>query len=168
MYRYIVLAVVALVPVLLALREGGPVEGVAEGVIRAPLQAVWDTQLDLARWPSWNAEVESMQVVGEVGLGTEFTWKAGGLTIHSKIIELQPHRRVVWQGEALGLSAVHAWDFADTADGVRVRTHERFTGPLAWLLPGTMRKQLDRALVHGIDVLQTASERRDVPGRERG
>lgn len=100
-----------------------------------------------------------MQVTRDIGLGTKFIWKAGGITIESEITEYQPSSRIAWKGKTFGINANHVWQFTKTESGTRVYTEEKFTGFLAWLMPGTMRNQIDKALTHGVNVLKQVSEK---------
>lgn len=158
MLKYVLLAIVLAAGLLLVLRDKRPVSASAEIVVDAPIERVWALQTDLAGWQRWNTDIESMQVEGEVGPGAVFVWKAGGVTIRSTVTEFTPPNRVAWRGETIGLHANHRWEFAPTDAGVHVYTTEEFTGLLAWLLPGTMRGQLEKALQHGVYVLKAAAE----------
>lgn len=159
MFRYIIIALVLSVVLYFVMRDKAPVAASAEGVIHAPLQKVWETQTDLAGWKDWNKDIESMTVSGKVGLGTVFVWKAGGITIESKITEYVPNKRIAWQGKTTGIDAYHVWEFTKVGADVRVHTEEKFTGFLAWLLPGTMRNQIAKALDHGVEVLKAEAEK---------
>jgi hypothetical protein len=120
---------------------------------------VWKLQSGISQWKQWNSDIESMQIHGEVGVGTEFVWKSGGVTITSKIAEFVPEKRIAWHGKTFGITAYHIWEFTQTPSGVLVRTEETFTGVLSWLLPGTMRTQIAKALEHGVEVLKSEAEK---------
>ena len=45
--------------------------------IAAEPRAVWNVLTDFGRSPSWNPDVKSTSVNGDVAPGTEFAWKAG-------------------------------------------------------------------------------------------
>jgi hypothetical protein len=59
----------------------------------------------------------------------------------------------------LGTDATHKWEFSSVNGVTHVYTEEEFTGALPWLLPGTMRGMLQKALQHGVQVLKVASEK---------
>ena len=160
MAKYFVMAVVLAGVLYLVFRDKDPVAASAEGAIHAPLDKVWKIQTDIAGWKNWNQDIESMEVGDNVGLGSEFTWKAGGITIESKITEFVPNKRIAWKGKTFGIDAYHIWEFTESESGVKVHTEEKFTGPLAWLLPGTMRDQISKALNHGIKVLKLEAEKK--------
>lgn len=130
----------------------------AEIVANAPIQKVWQIETDFANWSDWNSDIESMDVKGDIGVGTVFVWKAGGITIESTITEYQPNTRIAWKGKTFGIDAYHVWNFTDNGDSTHISTEEEFTGILPWFLPGTMRGKIDNALKHGVQVLKNAAE----------
>ncbi|HLI85223.1 MAG TPA: SRPBCC family protein [Bryobacteraceae bacterium] len=137
-----------------------PVVASAEGPIRAPLDLVWAVHTDIAAWAAWNPDVQSVAIDGPVRPGTQFRWKSGGATIISKIEEVEPRRRIVWTGRAVGLRAVHVWTFAGQDGGVWVRSEESFQGLIAVLFGGAMRRRLGSALQRGVVALKKECERR--------
>jgi uncharacterized protein YndB with AHSA1/START domain len=58
---------------------------IAEGEIQiaAPPETVWEVISDIAAWPSWNTDVESMKLEGPVAPSTTFRWKAGSSSLVS-------------------------------------------------------------------------------------
>lgn len=162
MYKYITVFLLLAVAVFLVFRDKRSVSANATAIIKAPIEKVWRLQTNLSEWKDWNPDIESMKVDGDIGVGTSFIWKAGGITIESKVTEFIPNSKIGWHGRTFGINAEHIWVFTETESGVRVYTEEVFTGTLAWLLPGTMRAQIDKALKHGVSVLKTAAENKPV------
>ena len=158
MYKYIVISFVLAVVLFLWLRDKKPVASSAEIVANAPIQRVWDIETDLNRWGEWNSDIESMEVRGSIGKGTVFVWKAGGISIESTITEFEPNTKIAWKGKTIGIDAYHEWKFTRRGDSTYIYTEEKFTGVLPWLMPGTMRNQIDKALKHGVQVLKKAAE----------
>ena len=149
----------AVVLIALSLRDtSAPVAAFAEGDVAAPLVVVWGLQTDMAHWKDWNPDIATMQVDGPLQPGTRFVWEAGGMTIRSTLTEVLPGQRIAWRGETFGIDAVHVWEFSERGGVTHVATHETFTGPLAWLFPGTLRSVLADALTHGVAVLKQAAE----------
>lgn len=164
MWNYFIFGIAVLALIGFLMRDTSqPVRGSAEIDISAPINKVWALQTDLARWKEWNADIEEMNVKGPLEAGTEFTWKAGGITINSRITEVIEHRRIVWTGKTMGIDAVHKWEFSSGGEVTHVSTEEEFSGFLPWLLPGTMRKTILNALQHGVHVLKVASEKQAGP-----
>jgi uncharacterized protein YndB with AHSA1/START domain len=157
--KLLAIALLLLVPVWFLLRDRAPVAARADIVVHAPIEQVWRIQTDIAGWRRWNPDIQEMRVDGPVGVGTVFVWRAGGITIESTITEFTPPTQIVWTGKTFGVNARHVWRFTASAEGTAVETEEVFTGPLPWLLPGTLRAQLDKALRHGVDVLKREAER---------
>jgi hypothetical protein len=160
MYKYLISTIfVAGTVIFLLIRDKKPVSASAETFIQASLERVWNIQSNISEWKNWNSDIESMNVDGEVGIGTIFRWKTGGITIESKISEFVPEQRIAWEGRTFGINAYHIWEFSEGKTGVHVYTQERFTGIFAWFLPGTMRNQILKALNHGVLVLKQEAER---------
>jgi uncharacterized membrane protein len=157
-YKYIFISFFVVVVLFLLLRDKNPVVASAEIVANAPIQKVWEIETDLDNWENWNSDIESMEVNGDIGVGTVFVWKAGGITIESTITEYEPNTRIAWKGKTFGIEAYHVWNFTERGEATYINTEERFTGILPWLLPGTMRDQIDKALKHGVQVLKNAAE----------
>ncbi|MDD2929943.1 MAG: SRPBCC family protein [Sideroxydans sp.] len=159
MLRYFVAGIAVLVVVGFFMRDtGSPVKASAEIDIKAPLDKVWGVQTDIARWQEWNADIEEMKVNGPLAAGTDFVWKAGGMTIHSTIQDVADRRHIIWTGKTMGIDAIHKWEFTSANGVTHVYTEEEFSGMLAWLLPGTMREVIRNALQHGVQVLKVAAE----------
>jgi len=154
----LVVAAFLLVAVLLMRVSGEPVSAFAQIDIAAPIETVWQIQMDFAKWQEWNADIQSMDVKGPVQPGTEFVWKAGGISIQSRIQEVVVNSRIVWTGKAFGLNAVHQWDFTQHNGITHVYTQETFSGPMVWLMPSTMRIMIRDALQTGVTLLKGRSE----------
>ena len=99
-----------------------------EILIAAPLDVVWNTQLDVAAWPRWRPQVPAARVESALGVGSVFYWEEGGLHIASTVREIVPQKRLVWDGPAHGIYAIHVWEFTPTDHGVLVRTAESWEG----------------------------------------
>lgn len=133
----------------------------SEADIAAEPELVWDVLTSFEAWPSWNPDVKSLSLGGPVSEGTTFRWKPGGATtITSTIREVERPRAIAWTGKTLGIHAVHVWRLEPRHGGTHVETQESFDGPLARMLPGTMRKTLKRGLDSGLGHLKTEAERR--------
>jgi len=140
--------------------RNAPVFGASEIEIAAAADAVWAVLTDFERWPSWNPDVKSMSIHGEVGPGTVFRWKSGPATITSHIEHVERPRLIRWTGRTLGTSAEHVYRL-DAQDGnTLVRTEESFDGWLARLLRRQMRKSLQASLDAGLRHLKAEAERR--------
>jgi uncharacterized protein YndB with AHSA1/START domain len=132
-----------------------PVFGASEIEIAAEPDAVWDVLTDFDGWPSWNPDVKSMSIDGDVAPGTKFRWKSGPASITSTIQRVERPRLIAWTGETLGMSAIHVYRLDARDGGTVVHTEESFQGWLARLLRGQMRKTLQNSLDSGLRHLKT-------------
>jgi len=142
------------------INRSAPVQAAAEIHIAAPVEVVWATQAELETWPDWNPDVTSIEVLGPVAPGTEFRWKAGGVSVVSTLREVSPPGRLAWTGRTMGIRAVHTWSFHQEDGGTRVQTEESFEGWVARLLGGWLRGNLAVTLAKGLEALRIESERR--------
>jgi hypothetical protein len=142
------------------INDQAPAIGMAEAIVAAPVDTVWEVLRDLPNWPSWNRSVSKLEQQGDIRPGTSFVWVAGGSTIRSRIEEIERPRRIVWTGRTLGIRAVHVWEFEATPDGTRVRTRESFEGLIVRCFRRPMKKMLDRALQQGVEALKAEAEAR--------
>ncbi|MBD3367183.1 MAG: polyketide cyclase [Candidatus Eisenbacteria bacterium] len=149
----------------LELDPQAPVSAVAETRIAAPADVAWSTLADLNTWPDWNPDVEAMRHNGRVEPGSRFRWKAGGLSIASRFVDVVRPDLLSWTGRALGLRAAHRWTFTEVDGGTVVRTEETFDGLLTRIMPGKLRATLATSLEHALEALGRESERR---ARARG
>lgn len=137
-----------------------PAVGKTEALVSAPIEVVWGVLSDLPNWPSWNARVTAIRVNGGLKAGTTFEWKGGRTSIVSRLEEVSAPTRIAWTGKMLGIRAIHVWKLEADGTGTLVLTEESFEGWLARLLPGVMKKVLDKALDQGVRALKVASESR--------
>ena len=132
----------------------------AEIEIEAEPRAVWDVLTDLENWPSWNPDVSSVSLAGELAEGTEFRWRAGPGTITSVLRYVEPPHVIAWTGRTLALDAVHVWRLEDGHGSTRVRTEESWSGLPARLFQRSLRRMLERSLEDCLQHLKLAVEGR--------
>jgi len=133
--------------------------GFSEVLIKAPISLVWQILADLKKWTSWNPVVRKVDVTGATDAGTVFRWKAGSVSIVSKLDELLLPRRMVWSGKTFGINAIHVWEIKEENGDTRVKTEESFEGLIVWAFSRTMRKMLAYSLKQKIGVLKAESDR---------
>jgi len=137
-----------------------PVKGAAEIEIAAPRQGVWDVLTAFEEWPTWNPDVKSVSVEGEVAEGSEFRWKAGPGTITSRIRRLDEPGRIAWTGTTFGIKAIHVYTLEPRDTKTLVRSEESYHGLVSRLFRRSLQKTLDKALVSGLQHLKAEAERR--------
>jgi len=142
------------------INEQAPIVGRSEIEIAASPEAVWEVLTAFEGWPTWNREVKSMMIQGNVAPGTLFRWKAGPGTITSTIQRVEPPRQIAWTGKTLGIDAIHFWHL-EPGNGVTfVRTEESFEGLVARLFRRSLQRTLDRSLADGLAYLKAEVEQR--------
>ncbi len=132
----------------------------AEAEIAADPETVWEILTGFEAWPSWNPDVASVALDGEVAEGTVFRWKTGRATITSTLRQVERPRAVAWTGKTTGIDAVHIWRLEPRDGGTLVRTEESWQGLLVRLLAGPMRKSLQKAVDGDLQHLKAEAERR--------
>ena len=140
--------------------QEAPAVARSEAEIAADPDTVWEVLTRFEDWPSWNPDVSSVTLHGELAEGAVFRWKAGRATITSTLRRIDRPRLLAWTGKTTGIDAVHVWRLEPSDAGTRVRTEESWEGLLVRLLRGPMRKSLQRAVDDGLGHLKTEAERR--------
>lgn len=126
--------------------------------VGAPAETVWRLLSRIERWPDWNPAVRRAALDGPLADGTVFRWKAGQWTIRSVIRQVKKGRLISWTGRTMGIRAEHVWWIEPSDGACVVGTGESWDGLLVRLLPGLMRRQLDKALDASLTALKRASE----------
>jgi len=85
-----------------------------ELLINASCERVWSHIVDASKWPTWYPNAKDVQIQNGDALlqdGTVFRWTTFGLSIESRVHELEPNRRLGWYGYAPGTqpSFYHSW-----------------------------------------------------------
>lgn len=137
----------------------------AEVTIKAPLPVVWNVFSRLEQWEAWNTACNSCRFTNgaELAEGACFTFVVKPIIfpvrVEPRVVSCEPGREVVWEGERLGIRAVHTWRFAEIPAGVLLRSVETFRGPLLVLgrLVGVPRR-LHRLTVQMLDQIRQQAE----------
>jgi uncharacterized protein YndB with AHSA1/START domain len=126
--------------------------------IAAPVEKVWASLTDIARWPEWQAPVSSATMDGELAPGTVFRWKAKGMGITSTLRDVEPPSRVSWTGDSLGMRAIHVWQLEPEGDGTRVTTMESMSGWLTRLVKLFSPRFLTQSMAESLQSLKRRAE----------
>ncbi len=145
--------------------KSAPAIGVAQTLVKAPIETIWQVLSDFEGWPNWNKSVSRIHLNGPVKVGTTFVWVAGGSKIVSQLEEVDAPKRLVWSGKTFGIRAVHVWKFEKKDEGTHVHTEESFEGLIVRLFPGLMKKMLAKTLSQSVTALKMEAESRH--GRSR-
>ena len=84
------------------------------------------------------------------------------MDITSTIYAIDEGSRILWGGDANGITGIHEWTFTDTPTGVRVTTAESqsFFGDPVAADRTKMQARLDQALQSWLQQLKAAAEPR--------
>lgn len=99
--------------------------------IAAPPAKVWALLINVPSWPKWLTQVESVTAVGPLHNGARFSWKTGGMAIHSQVELFEPERRLSWTGTAFTAKAIHVWELkSESGNRTLVSVKESMDGPM--------------------------------------
>ena len=140
------------------INEAAPVISRDEILIDAPIETIWSIQTNVAAWPSWQPDVDSVEAEGPLEVRSVFRWQTAGLDITSTVEEIDPPHRIVWGGPAQGIVAVHVWSFESTDDGVLVRTAESWEGDPVTAQAEALQGALDASLRAWLENLKRSAE----------
>ena len=126
--------------------ENAPVKAQVQVKIAAPPPKVWAILIDTPSWPKWNPAIESVTAAGPLANAEQFSWKTGGINIHSQVQLFEPEHRLSWTGTAWTSKAIHAWALTPEADDRTLLTvKESMEGPgIAWIFPSDKLAAADK------------------------
>lgn len=143
----------------LQINKDAPVISKAEILIDSEPEKVWRILTSINNWPDWQSEVSEAKLSGQPEEGTEFTWKAGGLSFSSKIHTSIPNKAFGWTGKTIGVSAIHNW-FIEEKDGkTLLKVEESLQGILPFLFRSYFQSILDKGVLRNVEELKSASEK---------
>jgi uncharacterized protein YndB with AHSA1/START domain len=99
----------------------------------APAAALWRCWADVARWPDWNAGVESIQIDGPFQVGTTFTMTPpGDDPVTLRLAEVVPGERFTDQADGGDFVVTTMHRLEPTVGGrTRITYRTEITGPAA-------------------------------------
>jgi hypothetical protein len=134
-----------------------PVTAHGEISVAANRDIIWDLLTTMDRWAEWNPDVKTA-TQPELAKGAEFRWKAGPAALTSTLAEVDRPSELGWTGTSMGMHAVHVWRLETVGQQTLARTEESWSGPLPRLLPGMMRKSLQKTLDSWLSHLKAEAE----------
>jgi len=125
-----------------------------EILINASVRKIFEIVADIQQWPEWQSDVSRTSVSGSIGVGTTFKWKAGGLSIRSRLHTFSPSSEIGWTGRIAWITAVHNWTFLEENGRTRVIVEETLKGlGSSFMLPG-----LKKGMIRNLRELKTRAE----------
>ncbi len=143
----------------MTINREAPVVQINEIVINATPEKVWQILTDVESWDTWNERIKSPKLLGELEVGSSFTWKTGGSKIKSRIHTLTPYKCFGWQEKAFGATAIHNWYLEPTENGTKVRVEESMEGWIINLMKKKMNEKLANDLGFWLKKLKEESEK---------
>ncbi|MGB3183969.1 MAG: SRPBCC family protein [Cyclobacteriaceae bacterium] len=110
--------------------------------IDAPPENVYRILSDINRWPEWQKSVSSAKVSAKPEEGTEFRWKANGMTVKSRLHTTVPARAFGWTGKVWWYRAVRNWFITPEGKGTRLIVAESMSGMGAGLMQNMLRNSV--------------------------
>lgn len=116
--------------------------------INAPVEKVFSLVADINNWPKWFEGVTEVKLDGNIHEGTNFTWKAKGYKIKSKIHTLKPNAAIGWTGKIWWINAVHNWRFKNIKNGKTLVTiQENFSGLGSSFMKNSLKNDMENDLL---------------------
>ncbi|GIV29802.1 MAG: hypothetical protein KatS3mg028_0868 [Bacteroidia bacterium] len=143
------------------INENAPVKSRNQIEILAPIDTVWLTLTDIKNWTKWQSAVTETIVDEIIKEGTNFKWKAGGLSFKSKIHTSKLNTAFGWTGTTIGASAIHNWTFVKNDNNTTiVIVEESLQGVFPKLFTKYFQNNLDKGVLTNLIELKAASEMR--------
>jgi ligand-binding SRPBCC domain-containing protein len=107
---------------------------VYEAVVKTPSEKLWQTIVDIRRWPEWHDDLEETEVNGAVVAGSRFTLKPqGGPVVAMSVERMEPRRSFVDVAHLPLAKMRTSHEFRDEPGGTRVRLTIEVWGPLGFV-----------------------------------
>ena len=128
-------------------------------VISAAPTRLWELQVDVAGWTSWQKDVSASTIEGPFAMGNSFTWMTAGMSepIVSTIYSINAKRSILWGGPAAGIMGIHRWTFDAVDADTHVTTEESWAGVPIEANPAEAKKMLQVSLERWLDFLASAA-----------
>ncbi len=142
-----------------------PIQASLQVTINASPAVVWHLLTDIDNWPRWQSAIESASIQGPVAPGTSFRWKSG-MSISSKITQVDLGRHFTWTGSAMMAHVIHTWTIQPAVGGgTLLETKESMAGSLLTLVYSS--KKLDQADQFWLDSLKRQAENQSGTGKKQ-
>jgi uncharacterized protein YndB with AHSA1/START domain len=92
--------------------------------IAAILDVVWDIQVRVNDWPTWQPGIEYAALDETLSVGSQFYWTGGSLTLSATVDDLAEGERLVWRASDNVVAGVYEWTFEPSGRGTHVTATE--------------------------------------------
>lgn len=140
------------------INEEAPVISKGQIGINAPISIVWNILTSIDNWPIWQHDVTEVKINDQILEGTNFVWKAGGLTFNSQIHTMVFLEEFGWTGKTFGANAIHNWTFSEKDRSTVIHVEESLQGVLPSIFKRYFQKNLDSGIIQNLNELKRASE----------
>jgi hypothetical protein len=128
-------------------------------LINSNIEKVWSTITNIDNWTTWQKDISSAKLNGELKPTTTFDWKANGLKIHSILHAVVPYKYFGWSGKIFGVFAVHNWTITEKKGQAEVKVEESMQGFLAVFFKKYFNKNLEKGMLVWLDLLKKECEK---------
>jgi uncharacterized protein YndB with AHSA1/START domain len=141
-----------------SINHQAPVQCSKTILIKAQPEKVWKILTDINHWADWQTDISQPQLKRELAPSATFVWKTGGAKITSTLHTVEPFSKFGWTGKTFGLYAIHNWSITEIDGQTQVAVEESMEGFLAGLLKKSFNKNLEKGMVHWLELLKKTSE----------
>lgn len=141
-----------------SINHQAPVQCTKTILIKAQPEKVWSILTDINHWADWQTDISQPKLNGALQPNATFVWKTGGAKINSTLHTVAPFSKFGWTGRTFGLHAIHNWSITEVGGNTQVAVEESMEGFLAGLLKKNFNKNLEKGMVHWLELLKKASE----------
>lgn len=141
-----------------SINNNAPVKCSKTIIINASSEKVWAVLTNIDKWATWQTDISSPKLNGDLKTATTFDWKTGGTTIHSTLHTVEPYKNFGWTGKTFGLFAIHNWTLTENNGQTTVAVDESMEGFLAKLFKKTFNKNLEKGMQNWLNLLKQKCE----------
>lgn len=140
-----------------SIHDTAPVTASLQIQIAAPPAKVWALLVNAPSWPAWQKQIESVTPAQPLADGARFSWRTGGMAIHSQVHLFEPEHRLAWTGTAWTAKAIHVWELEPAANNQTLLTmKESMDGP--WMAKMYSSEKLTEADTEWLSALKETAE----------
>lgn len=141
------------------INSNAPVKCSRSVIINANIEKVWSVITDINNWSNWQTAISNTKLNGSLTPGTSFSWKTGGVKIHSVLHTVKPYQQFGWTGKTWGMFAIHNWVIAENKGQTIVRVDESMEGFMAKLFKKSFNVNLEKGMQQWLSLLKVECEK---------